>query len=125
MAAEGEGDRLRVARVTTPEPSREARLDRLFHALSDPTRRAIVERLARGPASVTTVAEPFTMSLPAVVQHLAVLERAGVVVSEKTGRVRTYRLAADGTADARAWLDRHRLPAERTLDRLEQHVRED
>lgn len=125
MAATGEGDRVRVARVVTPEPSAADRLDRLFHALSDPTRRAIVERLGRGAASVTAVAEPFTMSLPAVVQHLAVLERAGVVVSEKSGRVRTYRLAPDGTAAARAWLERHRLPAERAIDRLEQHVRED
>jgi len=100
-------------------------LDRVFHALSDATRRAVVERLAQGAASVSTLAEPFAMSLPAVVQHLAVLERAGLVVSQKAGRVRTYRLAPDGTAPARTWLDRHRLPAERTLDRLTQHLRED
>ncbi|GIG38679.1 transcriptional regulator [Cellulomonas phragmiteti] len=95
----------------------------MFHALSDATRRAVVERLAQGPASVSTLAEPFAMSLPAVVQHLGVLERAGVVVSEKTGRVRTYRLVPDGTADARTWLDRHRLAPERRLDRLTEHVR--
>ncbi|WP_307802726.1 ArsR/SmtB family transcription factor [Cellulomonas dongxiuzhuiae] len=97
-------------------------LDRVFQALADATRRAVVERLARGPASVSTLAEPFAMSLPTVVQHLGVLERAGVVVSEKTGRVRTFRLTPDGTATARAWLDRHRLPAERRLDRLGEHV---
>lgn len=97
-------------------------LDLVFHALADATRRAVVERLARGPASVSTLAEPFAMSLPTVVQHLGVLERAGVVVSEKTGRVRTYRLTPDGTATARAWLDRHRLPAERALDRLGGHL---
>ena len=102
---------------------RDDELDLLFHALSDPTRRAVVERLAQGAASVSTLAEPFAMSLPAVVQHLAVLERAGVVVSEKTGRVRTYRLVPDGTAHARGWLDRHRLPAERALDRLGDRLR--
>lgn len=100
-------------------------LDRVFHALSDRTRRAVVARLARGAASVSTLAEPFAMSLPAVVQHLAVLERAGVVVSEKTGRVRTYRLVPDGAAAARTWLDRNRLPAERALDRLGAHLQED
>lgn len=98
-------------------------LDLLFHALSDATRRAMVERLAHGAASVSTLAEPFAMALPTVVQHLGVLERAGVVASEKTGRVRTYRLVPDGAAPARAWLDRHRLPAERALDRLTEHVR--
>lgn len=97
-------------------------LDAVFHALSDATRRAIVERLAQGPASVSTLAEPFAMSLPSVVQHLGVLERAGVVVSEKTGRVRTYRLVPDATAPARAWLGRHRLPAEQRLDRLAEHL---
>ncbi len=111
--------------VEVPSPSPEAELDRLFHALSDMTRRSIVERLARGAASVTTLAEPFTMSMSAVVQHLAVLERAGVVVSQKVGRVRTYRLVPDGTTPVRSWLDRHRLPAERSLDRLAQHLRPD
>lgn len=105
-----------------PSARGEPDLDAVFHALSDATRRAIVERLAQGAASVSTLAEPFAMSLPAVVQHLGVLERAGVVVSEKTGRVRTYRLVPDGTQDARAWLDRHRLGAERRLDRLAEHL---
>ncbi|ADG73776.1 transcriptional regulator, ArsR family [Cellulomonas flavigena DSM 20109] len=103
-------------------PSGTADLDALFHALSDATRRAIVERLTHGAASVSTLAEPFAMSLPSVVQHLGVLERAGVVESEKTGRVRTYRLVPDATAPARAWLGRHRLPAEQRLDRLAEHL---
>jgi len=113
-----------VRRVEAPVPRPDDDLDRLFHALSDATRRAIVTRLAQGAASVSTLADPFAISLPAVVQHLAVLERAGVVVSEKTGRVRTYRLVPDGAASARAWLDRHRLPAERALDRLADHLRD-
>ena len=100
----------------------DAAVELVFHALADATRRAVVARLARGPASVSTLAEPFAMSLPSVVQHLGVLERAGVVVSEKTGRVRTYRLVPDGTSAARTWLDAHRLPAEHRLDRLTAHL---
>ncbi|SFK20355.1 helix-turn-helix transcriptional regulator [Cellulomonas sp. KH9] len=111
--------------VEMPEPSPDAELDRLFHALSDATRRAMVERLAQGAASVSALAAPFPMSMPAVVQHLAVLERAGVVASQKVGRVRTYRLTPDGTLTARTWLDRHRLHAERALDRLSQHGHRD
>ena len=68
-------------------------LDRVFHALGDSSRRAMVERLSRGPASVSELARPFEMALPSVVQHLGVLEAAGLVTSEKVGRVRTYQLA--------------------------------
>lgn len=93
-------------------------LDRLFQALSDGTRRALVERLAQGPASVSTLAEPLPMSLPAVTQHLGVLEQAGLVTSAKTGRVRTYQLVPDAVRPALRWLDLHRLPAEQRLDRL-------
>jgi DNA-binding transcriptional ArsR family regulator len=93
-------------------------LDGFFHALADGSRRAMVERLVRGPASVSELAQPFAMSLPAVVQHLGVLEQAGIVTSEKVGRVRTYQLAPDGLAPGRDWVDRQRLPAERRLDRL-------
>ncbi|UZN04276.1 ArsR/SmtB family transcription factor [Cellulomonas sp. S1-8] len=100
-----EPGRALVRRVGVPARTPDDDLDRLFRALSDATRRAVVARLAEGGASVTELAAPFAMSLPAVVQHLAVLERAGVVVSEKTGRVRTYRLARDGTDTAREWLD--------------------
>ncbi|MEO6710155.1 MAG: metalloregulator ArsR/SmtB family transcription factor, partial [Planctomycetota bacterium] len=69
-----------------------ARVDSAFHALSDPTRRRVVERLSKGPASVSELAEHFAMALPSFVQHLSVLEDSGLVRSTKTGRVRTYRL---------------------------------
>ncbi|WP_426594462.1 ArsR/SmtB family transcription factor [Cellulomonas sp. McL0617] len=93
-------------------------LDKVFKALSDATRRAMVERLVRGPVSVSQLAEPFVMSLPAVHQHLAVLEDAGIVSSHKIGRVRTVQLSAGALAPAGEWLGRQRLPAERRLDRL-------
>ena len=93
-------------------------LDQMFHALGDATRRAMVERLARGPASVSELARPFDMALPSVVQHLGVLEAAGIVESNKVGRVRTYQLAVDALTPAADWISRQRLPAERRLDRL-------
>lgn len=93
-------------------------LDRKFHALADQTRRAAVERLVLGPASVSQLAEPFDMALPSFLQHLRVLEQAGVVTSEKVGRVRTYQLAVDALTDCGAWIGAQRLPAERRLDRL-------
>src|SRR5947209_15375877 len=90
----------------------------MFHALGDSTRRTMIERLARGPASVTELARPLDMALPTVVQHLGVLEDAGIVESTKVGRVRTYQLAADALTPAADWIGRQRLPAERRLDRL-------
>jgi DNA-binding transcriptional ArsR family regulator len=78
----------------------------------------MIERLARGPASVTELARPFDMSLPTVVQHLGVLEDAGIVASTKVGRVRTVQLATDALAPAAAWIGTQRLPVERRLDRL-------
>ena len=93
-------------------------LDRMFHALGDSSRRAMVERLGRGPASVSELAKPFEMALPTVVQHLAVLETAGIVASAKVGRVRTYQLVPGALAPAADWIGRQRLPAERRLDRL-------
>ena len=78
----------------------------------------MVERLTRSPASVTELARPFDMSLPTVVQHLGVLEAAGIVTSTKVGRVRTYQLANEALSPAAEWIARHRLPAERRLDRL-------
>jgi DNA-binding transcriptional ArsR family regulator len=97
-------------------------LDRLFHALGDTTRRGMVERLVRGPASVSEIARPLTWSLPTVVQHLGVLQAAGVVTSSKVGRVRTYQLATDALLPAAEWIGHQRLPAERRLDRLESHL---
>ena len=78
----------------------------------------MVERLARGPASVSELARPFQMALPTVVQHLAVLESAAIVSSTKVGRVRTYQLAPEALTPAAEWIGRQRLPAERRLDRL-------
>jgi DNA-binding transcriptional ArsR family regulator len=93
-------------------------LDQTFHALADSSRRAMVERLSRGPASVSELAKPFQMALPTVVQHLGVLERAGIVSSAKVGRVRTYQLIPGALDPAADWISRQRLPAERRLDRL-------
>ena len=92
--------------------------DAIFHALSDPRRRAIITRLCKGPASVTALATPLGVSLPAVVQHLAVLEGAGLITTIKSGRVRTCTLAPDALRSAEAWISARRLPQERALDRL-------
>jgi DNA-binding transcriptional ArsR family regulator len=95
-----------------------ADVDLLLHALADPTRRAIVERLGRGPASVTVLAAPLPMSLPAVVQHLQVLERSGLVASDKVGRVRTCRLEPGRLDVLQGWIAERRRTWERRLDRL-------
>ena len=93
-------------------------LDLVFQALSDPTRRAIVERLGRGPASVTQLARPFAMTLPAVLQHVAVLEASGLVRSEKVGRVRTCQIDGHALSVAGGWIQERRRTWERRLDRL-------
>ncbi len=80
------------------------------------------KRLSRGPASVSELAQPFEMALPTVVQHLGVLEAAGIVTSAKVGRVRTYQLVPGALAPAADWISRQRLPAERRLDRLGAHL---
>jgi DNA-binding transcriptional ArsR family regulator len=96
----------------------EAVLDRTFHALADPSRRSIIVRLSEGPASVSELAEPLTISLPAVVQHLDVLQRSGLVRSEKVGRVRTCRLEPAPMLTVQAWISEHRAVWERRLDGL-------
>ena len=93
-------------------------LDRVFQALADPSRRAMVARLVCGPASVSQLAEPLPMSLPAVVQHLGVLESAGLVSTEKVGRVRTCQLEPEVLRRAEAWLGDQRIAWEDRLDRL-------
>src|SRR6266496_6581822 len=98
--------------------SRGESVDRVFHALADPSRRVIVERLSRGPASVSELAKPLPMSLPAVVQHLAVLEASGLVRSEKVGRVRTCRIEPGGLSMVEQWVAERRAGWERRLDRL-------
>ena len=95
-----------------------AALDLAFQALADPTRRAMVERLARGPASVSDLARPLAMSLPAVMQHLAVLEASGLVSSRKVGRVRTCRVDPRALSLAERWINDRRSEWERRLDRL-------
>lgn len=95
-----------------------AALDRVFQALADPTRRAMIERLSRGPASVSQLAEPLPITLAAVVQHLQVLEQSGVVRTEKVGRIRTCRLEQHGLSVAEGWITQRRTAWERRLDRL-------
>jgi DNA-binding transcriptional ArsR family regulator len=102
--------------------NQEAPLDRAFQALADPTRRAMVERLAQGPASVSELARPLVMSLPAVMQHLAVLETSGLILSEKTGRVRTCRINPAALAEAERWIVDRRMEWERRLDRLGEYL---
>ena len=93
-------------------------LDQVFHALADPARRGMIDRLSRGPASVSELAEPLSMSLPAVLQHLQVLEQSGLVRSEKAGRVRTCRIEPKALRTAEDWIARRRAHWERRLDRL-------
>jgi DNA-binding transcriptional ArsR family regulator len=101
-------------------PNQSPSLDQVFHALADPTRRGMVERLVRGPASVSELsrARGRAMSLPAVLQHLQVLEASGLVRSEKAGRVRTCRIEPDALRAAEAWLTGQRTAWETRLDRL-------
>ena len=95
-------------------------VDLIFQALAVPARRVMVERLSLGSASVSQLAKPLAISLPAVVQHLEVLEASGLVRSEKTGRVRTCRIDAAALRTAENWIDRRRANWERRLDRLAQ-----
>ena len=99
-------------------PNQLSPLDQVFHALADPTRRGMVERLVRGPATVSELSRPLEMSLPAVLQHLQVLEASGLVRSEKAGRVRTCRIEPDALRTAEAWVTGQRTAWETRLDRL-------
>ena len=93
-------------------------LDLMFQALADPTRRAIVDRLSRGPTSVSDLAKPFDMSLPAVVQHLQVLEHSGLVTTKKEGRVRTCTLDSGALIRAEQWINERRKQWDSRLDKL-------
>ena len=99
-----------------------ARLDLAFQALADPTRRGMLARLSRAPASVSELAAPYRMSLPAVMQHLQMLEASGLVRSEKKGRVRTCRLEPKALATAETWIAEQRALWEGRLDRLEDYL---
>src|SRR5882724_4696557 len=98
--------------------NKSAPLDRTFQAPADSTRRAILAELTRGPSSVSKLARPLAMSLPAVMQHLAVLEESGLVRSEKIGRVRTCRIEPKALGTAEQWISQRRLEWERRFDRL-------
>lgn len=105
--------------AATPE------LDRFFHAMADPTRRRMVERLTRSPATVSELAEPFDISLPAVLQHLQVLETSGVVRTEKVGRVRVCRFEPTVMRAAERWMIARRTDWESRLDRLGEFLKGD
>ena len=97
-------------------------LDRTFSALSDPTRRDILERLATGPASISELARPIGISLPGVMKHVHILEEAHLVITEKRGRTRECRLGPEQMADATLWIQRYRQHWERRFDRLETYI---
>lgn len=105
-------------------PNQEDALDHVFHALADPTRRAVLQRLSRGPASVSELAEPFEMALPSFLQHLRVLEESGLLRSEKTGRVRTCRFEPKPLTTVEHWIAEQRALWEGRLDRLEAYLDE-
>lgn len=104
--------------------NQQSNLDLMFQALADPTRRAIIDRLSRGPASVSELAEPFDMSLPAVVQHLQSLEHSGLVTSQKVGRVRTVQMQPEALNLAEQWLNERRTMWAKRLDRLGEFLAE-
>ena len=98
-------------------------LDRTFNALADPTRRAILARLARGPASVGELAEPFAMSLPAISRHLKVLAEAALIHNQRDGKRRRCQLRPEALGSAREWLDFHRRFWSASLERLDTHLK--
>ncbi len=103
-------------------PKYHSELDAVLRALADPTRRAVVERLAKSPAVVSELAAPFSMALPSLMQHLKVLEAAGLVTSEKHGRVRTVSMRPGALDVLHLWLGEQRTPAEHQADRLGIHL---
>ncbi len=105
-------------------PNQSVDLTPVFHALADPTRRAVLERLSRGPAAMTELARPFPMALPSFSQHLGVLEGCGLVRSRKSGRVRTYQLAPQSLEAAQDWMALQRVTWERRLDQLDDYLRD-
>jgi DNA-binding transcriptional ArsR family regulator len=106
-------------------PSQQTQIDRLFHALGDPTRRAILDQLSRGPTSVTRLAEPLGITLTAVTQHLQILEESRLVRTEKVGRVRTCRIEPAGFSLLEQWIRDHRSHWELRLDRLGELLNEE
>lgn len=105
-----------------PPPLPPSVIDGVFRALSDPTRRDVLQRLSARQASVSELAAPYEMALPSFVEHLKILEGCGLVASRKVGRVRTYQLESDRLKLAEDWLARQRIAWERKLDRLDAHL---
>jgi len=103
-------------------PKQSAKLGPVFQALADPTRRAVLERLSRGPAPTSELARPFRMAMPSFLQHLDVLHKCGLVRSRKQGRVRTYELAPQPLKEAENWMARQRSIWERRLDQLDSYL---
>jgi DNA-binding transcriptional ArsR family regulator len=112
----------RPATIVRRVPKYHDELVAVFRALADPTRLTVVERLAKSPAVVSELAEPFSMALPSLMQHLRVLENAGLVTSQKHGRVRTVSLRPGALDVLHLWLGEQRTPAERQADRLGIHL---
>jgi DNA-binding transcriptional ArsR family regulator len=106
-------------------PRLQPQIDRLFHALGDPTRRAILDLLSRGPTSVTRLADPLGITVTAVAQHLQILEESDLVRTEKLGRVRTCRIEPAGFSLLEKWIKEHRTHWERSLDRLAEMLNEE
>lgn len=104
-------------------PNQQAQLDRVFRALGDPTRRAVLARLSLGEAAVSELARPFDMALPSFTQHLGVLEECGLVKSKKTGRVRSYRLVPQPLKAAERWMIEQRQMWEKRLDQLDAYLK--
>lgn len=98
-------------------------LDKTFSALADPTRRTILSRLCDGPASVGELSEPFNIALPTLLKHVRVLEKSGLVSSEKVGRVRTCRIEMSALRTSEVWLHQHISAWEKRLDRMEHHIK--
>ena len=103
-------------------PNQTHHLDKIFYALADPTRRSVMERLCRGPASVSELAQPFNMALPSFLQHLKVLEQSGLLRSHKVGRVRTCQIEPQALEMTERWLAEQRTLWERRLDQLDDYL---
>ncbi len=116
---------MRAAKAEAVMPDGQPQIDRLFHALGDPTRRAILDALVHRPASVSKLATPLGITLTAVIQHLEILENAGFVHTEKLGRVRVCRLEPGGLDTLEQWIREHRTAWEKKLDRLGEALREE
>lgn len=125
LGLESAGQLLETESGENQKAMSQPQIDRLFHALADPTRRAMLDLLSRGPVSVTRLAEPLGISLTAVGQHLQILEKSDLVRTEKVGRVRTCRIESAGFSMLEKWIKEHRSHWELSLDRLADFLNEE